>query len=228
MKKLVIAVPMYEHVPAEFLSSFLALDKPEGTEVGFTRGTLVYNARNQLFKEAVARGADLIFWLDSDILCPPDTLSRFAHRLKVTKDVGEDPDKCILSGLYFKRGLPTEPVIAKSIEWWQSDTDVHQKVELFHGYGKYRSWFEVAGCGFGCCLMPTKAVLDVANHFNMPPFDPLPGLGEDLSFCFKAQQLGYKIWCDPKTKCGHVGVHVYTEADYLLQQEQKVETYDGI
>ena len=34
-------------------------------------------------------------------------------------------------------------------------------------------------------------------------FAPINGVGEDLSFCWRARQCGYKIWCDPSIALGH-------------------------
>ena len=37
------------------------------------------------------------------------------------------------------------------------------------------------------------------------------GFGEDLSFCWRARECGYKVLLDPTVKCGHVGHIVVTE-----------------
>ena len=43
-------------------------------------------------------------------------------------------------------------------------------------------------------------------------FDPMEGVGEDLAFCLRARELGYKIWCDPTISLGHVGQLIINEA----------------
>jgi len=42
--------------------------------------------------------------------------------------------------------------------------------------------------------------------------------GEDLSFCFKARECGYKIFVDVTVKVGHVGTYAYGIDDYLSYQ----------
>jgi hypothetical protein len=44
--------------------------------------------------------------------------------------------------------------------------------------------------------------------------------GEDLSFCFKARECGYKIWVDTSVKPGHVGSYAYGIDDYMSYQAE--------
>ena len=46
--------------------------------------------------------------------------------------------------------------------------------------------------------------------------------GEDLSFCFKARECGYKIWVDDSIWPGHVGSYEYKIADYLSYQADEI------
>lgn len=39
-------------------------------------------------------------------------------------------------------------------------------------------------------------------------------LGEDISFCWKAKKLGFKIFADPQVTPGHIGDYGYSIADY--------------
>lgn len=46
-------------------------------------------------------------------------------------------------------------------------------------------------------------------------FDSQVGeLGEDISFCWKAKQLGYKIYADPQILPGHLGKYAYSTRDF--------------
>jgi hypothetical protein len=45
-------------------------------------------------------------------------------------------------------------------------------------------------------------------------------LGEDLTFCWKAKKLGFKIFADPQVKPGHLGVYGYGVDDYRSFIEQ--------
>lgn len=45
-------------------------------------------------------------------------------------------------------------------------------------------------------------------------------LGEDLTFCWKAKKLGFKIFADPQVKPGHLGSYAYGVEDYKSFVEQ--------
>lgn len=44
-------------------------------------------------------------------------------------------------------------------------------------------------------------------------------IGEDLTFCYKAKKLGFKIYCDPQVLPGHLGLYGYSIRDYRQQIE---------
>ena len=77
------------------------------------------------------------------------------------------------------------------------------------------------GCGFGCVLMKSDVFLDVYGRFK-EMFEPIGDNGEDVAFCWRARQCGYKIWCDPSVICGHVGYSVVDEKFFMAFQEQEV------
>lgn len=196
--KVLIAVPCMDQVPAQFAQCLATLGKVDKTIVAFQIGSLVYTSRNDLVQIAIKQGCDYIFWLDSDMMFPPDALVRMFKSL-------EHGD--IVSGLYFRRVAPFTPVIYDKLDI--DDTGCHytEPKDIPDGI------FEVAGCGFGCVLMPTDIMLDVIEKYGSP-FTPINGIGEDLSFCWRARQLGFKIVCDPDIPLGHVGHHVITRELY--------------
>lgn len=193
--KVLIAVPCMDQVPAQFAQCLATLTKVESSAVAFQIGSLVYTSRNNLAAIAIEQGADYIFWLDSDMMFAPDTLVRMFDDLKH----GD-----IVSGLYFRRVAPFTPVIYNKLDiddvgrcTFEEPKEIPDEV------------FEIEGCGFGCVLMPTDIAMDVMAKYGAP-FTPIGGTGEDLSFCWRARQLGYKFVCDPKIELGHVGHHVIT------------------
>jgi hypothetical protein len=46
--------------------------------------------------------------------------------------------------------------------------------------------------------------------------------GEDLSFCFKARECGYKVFVDTSVEPGHMGSYPYKLADYLSYQAEEI------
>lgn len=198
--KIMIAVPCMDQVPAPFCQSISMLQKVGECAIAFQIGSLIYNSRNALAAKAVEIGADYVLWLDSDQTFNPDLLVRMYESL--TKN-----ELDILSGLYFRRVPPYSPVLFDELEMLEDGTctwtDWKEKpipLELF----------EVGGCGFGCVLMKTDVFFDVQGTFN-DMFGPINRVGEDLSFCWRARQCGYRVFCDPDIICGHVGYAVIDE-----------------
>lgn len=199
--KTLICVPCMDQVPALFCQSLAMLLRVEDTAVAFQIGSLIYTSRNQLAAKAIGLDADYVLWLDSDMTFMPDTLQRMHKQMA---ENGLD----ILSGLYFRRVAPYTPVLFDKLVCEGED----------RGFSEFKkippSLFEVGGMGFGCVLMKTDVFLDVQGKFEHM-FDPINGFGEDLSFCWRARECGYKIYCDPTIACGHVGHQVITKDTYV-------------
>lgn len=208
--KTLIAVPCLNMVHTEFMSSLMGMERVSNTRLAITYSTLTYDARNNIANAAMEDGWDRILWLDSDMTFEPDIMRRFA----------EDMDRKnadFVSGLYFKRCRPTAPVIFRELIWDPKPEEVRIKAENYWNYPR-NSFFEIDGSGFGGVMMNVKMLKDVSEHFGLP-FSPLMGFGEDMSFCWRAKQLGYKMWCDSRIKMGHLSTLPTTEEDYLRQVE---------
>lgn len=196
MAKTLIAVPCMDQVPAQFAHSLATLNKFGECLVSFQISSLIYTARNDLAKRAVSCGADFVLWLDSDMVFSQDLLERLMAHMK-------DPEIDMVSGLYFRRVQPYSPVLFDKLEITESGCERSEFTEI------PGEPFEVGGCGFGGVLMRTSVIYDVAIRYG-DMFAPIRGVGEDLSFCWRARQLGHKIICDPAIELGHVGHAVIT------------------
>ena len=194
MSKILICGPCMDMVASGFAQSLAMLQKGGNeTAICFECGSLVYDARNKLAKRAIEMGADYTMWFDSDMIFQPDTMLKLLEH----KDEGG-----IISGVYFRRSPPYTPVVfAKCNVRERSWADLEEMpTELS----------EVEGVGFGCVLVSTDVLMSIASK-DWRWFEPLKGFGEDLSFCWRARECGYKILLDPSVKCGHVGNIVVTE-----------------
>ena len=196
-KKILIAVPCMDMVHASFAQSLASLNKVGQCMVNFSVGSLIYDSRNKLAAKAMKEEADYILWLDSDMVFSPDLLEKLI-----------EDDKDMVSGIYFRRTSPWNPVIFKDSELKDSRLEWTDYVE----YPK-ETLFKVAGVGFGCVLMKTDILFDMVGRFG-DWFSPLYNSGEDLSFCYRAKELGYEIWCDSRIKCGHMSHQMITEDFY--------------
>lgn len=187
--KILIAVPCMDQVPAQFCQSLAMLKKVGECAVSFQVGSLIYTSRDALAKRAISMDASYVLWLDSDMVFEPDLLIRMVDRAA---------ENTIITGLYFRRSAPFTPVLFDKLEMTDKGCEWTEFKEL------PAEPFEVGGCGFGCVLSPVDAFMAVTLNFR-EMFNPMKGVGEDLAFCWRARQSGYKIICDPSIECGHVG-----------------------
>lgn len=195
--KILVCIPSMDQVPAQFAQSLACLEKERHqVAVAFQISSLIYTARNELAGKAIKMGADYTLWLDSDMVFAPDILKRMLAR-----------ERDIVSGLYYRRVPPFTPVAFDELEITEKKCD-HHNIEVVPS-----DLTDVAGVGFGCVLMKTQVLFDVAAVCG-DMFSPIRGVGEDLSFCHRARSLGYRIWLDPTIKLGHVGHTVVTEEFY--------------
>ena len=208
--KVMIAVPMQGQVCADFFESVLGLQTNGNTKICTTVNSLVYDGRNKLALEAIKEGFDYILWVDSDMTFPPDAL------LRLLEDAQSNGAEYV-SGLCFSRKLPTVPVICKKLTWEKrGESGVVHDQDIYLDYPK-DALFEVDASGAAFCLVKVSLIREVAEHFRMSPFHPLPFMGEDYSFCWRAKQLGKKLYCDSRVKIGHVGTMIFDERVFLAQ-----------
>lgn len=209
MKKTLVAIPCMDTVPAQFAQSLAMLQKKGEVAVSFQIGSLIYTSRNNLAKRAIQYGADYVLWLDSDMIFEPTTLTDML-------DILEKNNLDILTGVYYRRVPPFTPVLLKTLEIAEDGKCEHANLEELPS----ADLFEVAGCGFGAVLMKTEIFIDVMAKFGYM-FDPLGGVGEDLSFCWRARQCGYKIMATTALDWGHWGHNVITREFYEQYQRAK-------
>ena len=131
----------------------------------------------------------------------PDTMTRLQQHMEEGKD--------IVTGLYFRRRPPFSPVLFKTLERIDEDSARHENYDDYPD----NSLFEIGGCGFGCVMTRTSVLEDVFLNYHKC-FDPVCSIGEDLAFCLRARELGYKVYCDSTIKCGHIGQLVVDESVY--------------
>ena len=201
MTKTLIAVPCFDMVHTDFFESFVKMRKPEGTSFTIVKNTMIYDARNIVARNAIQAGFDRVFWMDSDMTFPPDALE------KLSKNMDNEID--FVTGVYYTRRPPNiRPVIYKELHWEvKEDGKLDTGAENYFDYPK-GFLFEIAAAGFGCCLTSVDLLKRVADKFGSP-FTPLEAMGEDMSFCFRAMQIGAKLYCHSGIQCGHIGQMVF-------------------
>lgn len=210
--KILVAVPCMDQVPARFAHCLSTLKRVGETSVAFQIGSLVYTSRNTLGMRALQDGADYVMWFDSDMIFEPDIIEKM---LKHLENSGVD----MVTGVYFRRVPPFTPVLFDELEVREDGYGCHWTE--FQGELPDHL-FEVGGCGFGCVLMRADVLINVIAKFDCM-FDPIKGMGEDISFCWRARQCGFKIYCDPTIQCGHVGTTIINKSFYDMYNKARGE-----
>lgn len=211
-RKYLIAIPCFDMVHTDFMLSLLNMTRIGEVYCQVVKSSLIYNARNTLAKQAIDNNFDRILWLDSDIMFDPNLMVRLADRL--------NGGIKYCSALYFKRQFPTEPVCYSRIiqtneEKSDGKKELVTKVEVYKDYPKDQI-FEVDATGFGAVMMEVNLIKRIWDKYGLP-FSPQLGLGEDMSFCWRAKQIGAKMFCDSSIKLAHLGCVAFNEDVYFEQ-----------
>ena len=164
---------------------------PIQLQVAVNVGCYIPVNRYRLARYAVDSGASHLFFVDSDMTFPPNTLIRL---LMTEKD--------IVGTSYFMR----------------RQSERMTTVRVLNAAGELEILFEppkeltkVAAVGTGCMLISTAALKNIPQPWFNLTFEPSGELnqGEDIWFCEQARKAGYDIWCEPSLNVGHVGDYVY-------------------
>ena len=205
--KTLIAIPCMDVIEADFVECLANLRHVGDVEIKFLKASLVYDARNQITKYALDKGGfDYVLWLDSDMTFGPDLM----EKLLADMEPEDGPKRQAVSGLCFGRRPPFKPCIYKSLDVQQQGQMIYPKAEVYLDYPRDQL-FEVAACGFACVMMRMD-VLEAMGIYGVP-FFPIGGLGEDLTFCWRAQKLDIKFHCDSRLKIGHI-MRIHVDEDF--------------
>ena len=190
--KTMIATPCLSTVQAEFMQSVASMRPVGDVRYASMESSMIYKSRTDLGLIALAEKQDFVLWIDSDMVFKPDLLERLMADMK-----GRD----IVAPMFFMRIPPYEPVLYKKLR--KGLTPAENEHEKLKDYPE-NEMFTVEGVGFGCVLMRTSVLQKVVDRYH-ELFAPMPGYGEDLSFCIRARGCGIDIWIDPMIEVGHKG-----------------------
>lgn len=202
-------------IPTQTAISLIKAQKPLWSKFSIVQNSLIHYARNEIAATAISGNYDAVVWIDSDMTFERDAI------MQLVKDMfGPENNRVTtpkidyVAGLFFKRSLPTMPVVYEDIEYIADGPRTKCTLHPMKKYPKDKL-FRCFGTGFGFVMTSTALLKRVWEAFG-PPFDPMPMLGEDLSFCKRCQELGERLWCDSSIKIGHAGIAVYDEQLYAL------------
>ena len=187
--RLLIAVPTTDYMHADFVKSLVNLTshlQREGIShhVEIVGGTLVYIARDRLACKVINEEYTHLLFIDSDMVFDESIVETLAFS-------GKD----FVCGAFHSRRTPYGKCVHGSLKPLESVKDWGAEP------------FRVAGCGMACTMISKEILKEVQEKYKTC-FQPemIDGIkyGEDLAFCWRANQTGAEIWCDPTARCGHI------------------------
>lgn len=184
--------------------------------IGATDRCYIHIACNNIVEECQQAGMTHIFWTESDMLLPVDTIPKLLEM-----------DKDIAAGVYFLRGGEGQPCLYKRTPVTVKENPyVHTPIRVYDERGP----FKVDCPGMGCVLMK----LSLFDKLEEPFFDlkasrkgMKDGYGQDLYFFSKTRWAGIETWVNPDVVCDQIDTYTIGYKDYRKYLLEKQKNRDG-
>ena len=172
------------------LVCYHTLNTNDAISLKISEGTLIANQRAELSLDAMREGCSHLLFIDSDMRFPQDMISRLlAH------DVDIVATNCA------RRRMPTGP----TAQVYKENGDR----ELVWSMPESTGLQEVGYVGMGVMLIKAGVFKALSEPWYETPWrsDKRGYIGEDVFFCKKAREAGFKIWIDHDVskEIGHIG-----------------------
>jgi hypothetical protein len=228
-RKVLLLLPVYRSFNADThytLFANYAKYGPEKIGILMEKRTLIHEARNILVDRArQVSGVETVIFCDDDMILPCGSAAIFNGKYKakvpepsaslnaITRIMSHTPNARIVGGLYFGR-------------YGNGRAQCHMGFSEQDGGNRLRNFkmtklIEQPWVGTGWMRIQTNVFDDMEKHIaagNWPEcksdnpkvplgfFAPLKvGVGEDVSFCRRAAEIGIKTYLDPALICLHAG-----------------------
>jgi len=196
--KLLIGLPHRSLVTMSWALSFRNLQVNVPAIFTVSAGVPIDIARQEIVKSALDNNVEWVFFLDSDVEAPADTIPRLmAHNLP------------IVSGVYWTRNHPLEPAVWKSV-----NPSGKQAIPFKPNSGLITADF----AGAGCLLVHTSVFKNIGPQpwFEWTLGREVPGnmsigRSEDFEFFRKCKARGYTLYIDTSIICKHQISNAYSE-----------------
>ena len=231
VKRVCVGIPLKGHTPPESYHDRMMMayymggkeieQKHEGQNPRYEFLWLVPErfsspyAREMLAGKALKWGADYLFMVDDDMMCPADLFYKL---------VAHDVD--IVAPLAFTRNPPHRPVMFSTIEGFDQVTKRQYYINNQVKNYPRNKLVECDAVGFGAVLIKTEVFKKVPK----PWFFGMAQTGEDVTICVKAKKEGFRVFMDTATKLGHLShptivTEEYSETFNKLAQDEKDKFY---
>lgn len=189
MLKLSIGIPCYDSMKVSTALSLVAAVKTLDCEIVLNaqRGPYMHWNRDQCLRNALEEGCSHLMFIDTDMVFPPDGISRL---LALDKDV--------VGGGYNTKEVPSKATVKIADE-----DGVLLDGEVALPQEPFRCW----AVATGFMLINLGRVVEAG--LQEPWFVAERPIGEDFYFCRLCADAGLEIWCDPTIPLQHLGDFAY-------------------
>jgi hypothetical protein len=227
--KIAIACPFYGNTPplvgdsqrANIINAWEA-----GVEViddFSTSGTQHRNACEAITARAAKdEKVDAVFWTEHDVILPPFAISQLVKTLE------EVPEADMATGILFRRCKPYSPIISfrdtsfsrEQYEVCRNHDDPNLRRvanamtyeemadKMLKGLTRLNTEEPPFPCdttSFGAVLFRRKVLQRMAEVPDAFAIDPMGLFSIDSIFFMRVKDQGFKLYCNPKVLCGHLG-----------------------
>lgn len=231
-KSVIILQPVYRSFNADthfMLFANYAKYGPEKIGLIQEKRTVIHEARNILAHKFLRTDAKYAIMVDDDMIPPCGVPALFNDRYKanvpaesaafnaISRIMSHGEDKRIVGSLYFGRHEAGKAQCSKGF----TDTTENERLRL----GKYRGLIQDEWVGTGFMRIHRSVFEDMQAAIDggkwpecHPPtdeswygfFNPIRvRMGEDVSFCRRAKELGIQTYVDTSLICLHAGETLY-------------------
>lgn len=167
-------------------------------------------AREEAARQLIEADMDYLYMIDDDMICPNDMFEKLYRH-----------DVDVVAPLAFTRNFPHRAVLYSIKTGW----DPIAKSDYFinHWIPKYPKdkLVECDAVGFGAVLIKAAVI----RKMKEPRFMSSAATGEDILFCHKAKELGFRVFMDTSVKLGHLS-HPVEITEAYAERVQKANNYE--
>jgi len=189
MTRILLAIPCFSLLDPKCVKSFYKIRVPEGFQltIDYITGYGAAQARNKAANQAIDQNYDYLFFIDSDQIAPEDTLEKL---LNCNTEIS--------AGWAMQAINDPRTNISKFIAEKQF-YDFYRISEIPNGI------FNADAVGMACVLIKTEVFEKLKYpYFVYTEYEHKGILSEDLYFCMKAKEAGFKILCDTSLRLPHL------------------------
>lgn len=190
MNKVLIAMPCLDSIKSKTAYSLFNLRRNDDWRLVMQNGCDIAHNRNQLVDIAINEDYTHILFIDSDMQFNPDTLDKMLEH-----------NTDIIGLLCHQRKLPPVAVFMPLEQEGNTKDEVVDFVLP-------KELFEVLWVGTGILLIKVDVFKKLEKPFFEFGYDGRR-IGEDVYFCRKAREAGFKIMVDPTLATRHIGEYAY-------------------